>query len=274
MPARDRIIADLRASIEAIERRPALARNRAEGPSLPGGRLQGVPDLSEVGAGTLNEVFADATRDAGAALGFCLYQARGLLTPERCAVLFLQTARRGAGDGPALRAGPLRLRPRSASRWRSSGSIRSPRCCGRWRRRRAAPTSPPSSAISPGGTGRSISPPRGASGSGPRPSGWRCSCCATDGRARRARRISAGMSPRRRARRRTFDARAPGTVRYRVTLEKGGQRLAAAGGGTPSGRLSGFGSEPKMGFADGVRGRCYRRDGTAPGRPAGGAICR
>jgi protein ImuA len=83
MPARTQIIADLRASIEGIEKRSALAERKG----AAGVAAEGVP---QIGAGTLSEVFADATRDAGAALGFCLFEAQGLVTSERPAVLFLQ----------------------------------------------------------------------------------------------------------------------------------------------------------------------------------------
>ena len=96
MPARSRIIADLRASIEGIEKRPA--------PVLPadaGAREQGVPRL---GPGTLSEIFADAPRDAGPAFGFALHQAQGLITPERPAVLFLQM--RGDAQETGLPYGP------------------------------------------------------------------------------------------------------------------------------------------------------------------------
>jgi protein ImuA len=76
-------LAALRASIADIERRPALAEARA------------VPRQDEVGfpvlaGGMLQEVFTDERRNGGAALGFALAQARGLLTPVRQAVLYLQ----------------------------------------------------------------------------------------------------------------------------------------------------------------------------------------
>ena len=85
MSARTKVIADLRTAIDGIERRPALAGPR--GAEAAGAARDGVP---QAGPGTLNEIFVDGTRDAGAALGFCLMQARGLTTPERPAVIFLQ----------------------------------------------------------------------------------------------------------------------------------------------------------------------------------------
>ena len=63
--------------------------------------------MPQLGAGTLSEIFADGARDAGAALGFCLMQARGLLTAERPAVIFLQmraeAQETGLPYGPGLR---------------------------------------------------------------------------------------------------------------------------------------------------------------------------
>lgn len=82
MSARTQVIADLRASIEKIERHPVPAA-----PAVDGAMAAGVPQTA---AGTLNEIFADNARDAGAVLGFCLMQARGLVCAERQAVIFLQ----------------------------------------------------------------------------------------------------------------------------------------------------------------------------------------
>ena len=99
MPARSRIIADLRASIEGIEKRPApvLPADTAPG----GARAEDVP---QIGPGTLSEIFADAPRDAGPAFGFALHQAQGLIAPERPAVLFLQM--RGEAQETGLPYGP------------------------------------------------------------------------------------------------------------------------------------------------------------------------
>jgi len=82
MSARIKVIADLRASIEKIERRPVPAAPVADGTVATG--------LPQAAPGTLNEIFADTPRDAGAVLGFALMQARGLLSAERQAVIFLQ----------------------------------------------------------------------------------------------------------------------------------------------------------------------------------------
>jgi protein ImuA len=85
MPACHRVIADLRTSIEKIERRSVLVERQRRNEGCETAR--GMP---QVGAGTLSEVFATGVRDAGAGLGFCLMQAKGLQTPERPAVLWLQ----------------------------------------------------------------------------------------------------------------------------------------------------------------------------------------
>ena len=97
MSARDRIIADLRASIDGIERRPALA-GRAGPDSLAAGAAP------QVTPGSLTEILFEGTRDAGAALGFSLMQARGLVTPERPVTLFLQM--RNAAQEIGLPYGP------------------------------------------------------------------------------------------------------------------------------------------------------------------------
>lgn len=75
----------LRARIAQIEKRPVLA----EGASL---RQAGEQALLAAPGGLLHEVFSDERRNAGAALGFALAQARGLLTAERPAVIFLALA--------------------------------------------------------------------------------------------------------------------------------------------------------------------------------------
>ncbi len=97
MHARDRIIADLRLSIEGIEKRPRLVGRR-------GARDMAARSVPQVGAGSLNEVIADTTRDAGAALGFCLFEAQGLVTAVRQAVIFLQM--RAAAQEIGLPYGP------------------------------------------------------------------------------------------------------------------------------------------------------------------------
>jgi len=98
--ARAETVAALRARIADIERRPALAEtatpaaaNDAEGfPVFPGGLVQ--------------EIFTDERRNGGAALGFTLAQARGLLTSQRSVVVYLQLANEaqemGLPYGPGL----------------------------------------------------------------------------------------------------------------------------------------------------------------------------
>jgi protein ImuA len=75
----------LRARIAALEARPALAEGPA--PARPsGGLLAAAPGL-------LHEVFSPDRRNGGAAVGFALAQARGLLTPQRPALLVMQLNR-------------------------------------------------------------------------------------------------------------------------------------------------------------------------------------
>lgn len=92
-------LAALRASIADIERRPALAEARA----LPQQGGDGFPLLA---GGLVQEVFTDARRNSGAALGFALAQARGLLDGRRSAVIYLQLASEaqemGLPYGPGL----------------------------------------------------------------------------------------------------------------------------------------------------------------------------
>lgn len=76
----------LRARIARIEQRPPLAGGAALAPQ------QGAAGLLAAPGGLLHEVFTDERRNAGAALGFALGQARGLLGPERPAILIVQLA--------------------------------------------------------------------------------------------------------------------------------------------------------------------------------------
>lgn len=75
-------LADLKARIERLENRPALA----------GGVMLGNDPFDLLGAppGLLHEICADDRRDGGVALGFALGQARHLLTPVRPALLIVQ----------------------------------------------------------------------------------------------------------------------------------------------------------------------------------------
>ncbi|HTM77675.1 MAG TPA: hypothetical protein VL133_08610 [Devosia sp.] len=77
-------LAALRASIADIERRPALAEPRA----VP--RQDAASGFPMLAGGMLQEIFTAERRNGGAALGFALAQARGLLTPVRQAVIYLQ----------------------------------------------------------------------------------------------------------------------------------------------------------------------------------------
>jgi protein ImuA len=82
-PDQQQRLAALRETIADIERKPALAEARVrvehhegEFPVLRGGLLQ--------------EIFTDERRNAGALLGFALAQAKGLLTQQRLAIIYLQ----------------------------------------------------------------------------------------------------------------------------------------------------------------------------------------
>src|SRR5690606_18559164 len=83
----------LRARIARIEQRPALAEGTAPLPPEKEAGLLAAP------GGLLHEVFADERRNAGAALGFALAQARGLVSPERPAILFVQLRREAQDMG-------------------------------------------------------------------------------------------------------------------------------------------------------------------------------
>ena len=99
-PDRQQRLAALRDSIADIERKPALAEARA----MVEDNARGFPVLA---GGLLQEVFTDERRNAGAVLGFALGQARGLLTEQRLAVVYLQLAgesqKLGIPYGPGLR---------------------------------------------------------------------------------------------------------------------------------------------------------------------------
>lgn len=84
----------LRAQIAALEKRPLLADGGAVLAERPGGGIAPADRLALLSppAGLLHEVFADEQRLSGAALGFTLGLARGQLTRERQAILYLQLA--------------------------------------------------------------------------------------------------------------------------------------------------------------------------------------
>lgn len=87
-PDRQQRLAALRDSIADIERKPALAEARA----VVENRTRDFPRLA---GGLLQEVFTDDRRNAGGLLGFALAQAKGLLTAQRLAVIYLQLADEG-----------------------------------------------------------------------------------------------------------------------------------------------------------------------------------
>ena len=77
----------LRARIEQIEQRPVLAQGAALLQQRKGQDLLSAPGV------LVHEIFADERRNCGAALGFALAQARGLLSAERPAILCMQLMR-------------------------------------------------------------------------------------------------------------------------------------------------------------------------------------
>ena len=98
--AREERLAALRTSIADIEKRPVLAEARVLPQYVNGG---GFPVLA---GGMVQEVFTNERRNGGAALGFALAQARGLLSGRRQAVVYLQMASEaqemGLPYGPGL----------------------------------------------------------------------------------------------------------------------------------------------------------------------------
>ncbi|KQX38853.1 hypothetical protein ASD04_09395 [Devosia sp. Root436] len=101
MPAPDQQqrLAALRETIADIERKPALAEARVLAEQQDGA----FPVLA---GGMLQEMFTDERRNGGALLGFALAQAKGLLTSQRPAVIYLQLAdeaqKLGMPYGPGL----------------------------------------------------------------------------------------------------------------------------------------------------------------------------
>ncbi|MGB3335987.1 MAG: hypothetical protein WBA73_02305 [Devosia sp.] len=83
-PDQQQRLAALRETIADIERKPALAEARA---LVIHDEMAGFPLPT---GGLLQEVFTDERRHAGAVLGFALAQARGLLSRQRPAVIYLQ----------------------------------------------------------------------------------------------------------------------------------------------------------------------------------------
>jgi len=89
----------LRAQIAQIEKRPMLAEGAA---LLQRGQAR---DLLAAPGGLLHEIFSDERRNGGAALGFALAQARGLLSTERPAILCMQLTREAQDMGLPYGAG-------------------------------------------------------------------------------------------------------------------------------------------------------------------------
>ena len=219
MPARNQVIADLRASIEAIEKRPALAE--AKGPG--GAVASGVP---QVAAGTLSEIFSDGTRDAGAALGFCLLQARRLLTAERKAIIWLQmraeAQETGLPYGPGLAGfgldpdalGIVRADTVTALLWameEAAGCGNVAAVIGDFARDHKPLDFTVSRrlALRAEAHGAALFVLRYGPGREASAAGFRFHVAAAPSAAR------------------AYDARAPGAARYRITLEKGARRLEA-----------------------------------------------
>lgn len=90
-------LATLRERIAQIEKRPPLVGGAALRDVSAGS--DSVPQALTAPAGLLQEVFADEQRDGAAAFGFALGLARGLITPRRPAVLFLQLSHEAGEQG-------------------------------------------------------------------------------------------------------------------------------------------------------------------------------
>lgn len=100
LPDRQQRLAALRDTIADIERKPVLSDRDAV---LAEARGDGFPLLA---GGLLQEIFTDERRNSGAALGFALGQAKGLLNGKRLAVIYLQLTKQaqelGLPYGPGL----------------------------------------------------------------------------------------------------------------------------------------------------------------------------
>ena len=98
-PDQQQRLAALRETIADIERKPALAEARVLVEQQQG-------EFPKLAGGLLQEIYTDKFRNAGAVLGFALAQARGLLTAQRLAVVYLQLAdeaqKLGMPYGPGL----------------------------------------------------------------------------------------------------------------------------------------------------------------------------
>ncbi len=98
------MLESLRTRISAIEKRPVLAGAVLSGNGM-GAPAGGAQKLLATPAGLLHEIFADERRDGGATLGFTLGQARGLLSVERPALIFLQLMHEAQDGGLPYGAG-------------------------------------------------------------------------------------------------------------------------------------------------------------------------
>jgi len=83
--SKQRVLDDLRTRIESVEKHPRLARTDETGPDSK--------KLLDLPQGFVHEVFADAERNTGAALGFALAAARRMQSAQRPAILLMQLAR-------------------------------------------------------------------------------------------------------------------------------------------------------------------------------------
>jgi protein ImuA len=103
--ARQQRLADLRARIAVLEKRPllpegaALLGGKGEQDAARGGDRKELAALLGAPAGLLHEIHAEGQRDSGAAFGFALGLACQLLTPARPAILFLQLVHEGQEIG-------------------------------------------------------------------------------------------------------------------------------------------------------------------------------
>jgi protein ImuA len=101
-------ISALRARIAAIEKRPLLAETKALLKATGKAGQRDEPEwqaLLRAPAGLLHEIYADERRDGGAAFGFGLGMARGLITATRPAILFMQLAHEAQDVGLPYGAG-------------------------------------------------------------------------------------------------------------------------------------------------------------------------
>ena len=95
--SKQRALDELRARIETIEKHPRLAGTAEAAPDSR--KLLGLPQ------GFVHEVFTDARRNTGAALGFALAAAHAMQTGNRPAVLLMQLIRDSQDIGVPYAAG-------------------------------------------------------------------------------------------------------------------------------------------------------------------------